>query len=57
MSVVDAKPKRLFDDEAIRATQEMRFKPKVVNGHPVRVNGVQYRIIFQLEIERSNTND
>lgn len=55
--VVDANPKRLFDDEAIRAAQEMRFKPKVVNGHPVRVNGVQYRIIFQLENERSNTND
>ncbi|MDE0093441.1 MAG: energy transducer TonB [Gammaproteobacteria bacterium] len=49
--VVDAKPKRLFDDKAIKAAQKMRFRPKVVNGQPVRVKGVQIRIIFELENE------
>jgi len=49
--VVDAKPNRLFDDEAIKAAQKVRFRPKVVNGQPVPVKGVQIRIIFELENE------
>ncbi len=30
--VVDAKPRRVFDREAIRAILKFKFKPKVVNG-------------------------
>ena len=30
--VVDAKPRRIFDREAIRAILKFKFKPKVVNG-------------------------
>ncbi len=33
--VVDAKPKRIFDREAIRAILKFKFKPKVVDGQPV----------------------
>ncbi len=30
--VVDAKPRRIFDREAIRAILKFKFKPKIVNG-------------------------
>lgn len=30
--VVDAKPRRMFDREAIRAILKFKFKPKIVNG-------------------------
>jgi len=30
--VVDAKPRRIFDREAVRAILKFKFKPKVVNG-------------------------
>ncbi len=33
--VVDAKPRRIFDREAIRAILKFKFKPKVVNGQGV----------------------
>ena len=33
--VVDAKPRRIFDREAIRAILKFKFKPKVVNGQAV----------------------
>ena len=34
-SVVDAKPPRVFDREAIRAILKWKFKPRVVDGRPV----------------------
>lgn len=36
VSVVDAEPKRIFDREAIRAVMRWKFKPKVVDGKPVK---------------------
>lgn len=33
--VVDSKPRRIFDREAIRAILKFKFKPKVVNGQGV----------------------
>ncbi len=33
--VVDAKPRRIFDREAIRAILKFKFKPKIVNGQGV----------------------
>ena len=45
--VVDAKPRRIFDREAIRAILKFKFKPKVVNG--VKVEQVATQTIgFEL---------
>jgi protein TonB len=35
VKVTEAKPRRVFDREAIRAIRKWRFKPKRVNGKPV----------------------
>jgi len=48
--VVDAKPKRIFDREAIRAILKFKFKPKVVNG--VKVEQIATQTIgFELPDE------
>jgi periplasmic protein TonB len=47
--VVDAKPKGLFDDAAVRAVGRWRYNPKVVEGVAVERVGVQTMITFQLE--------
>lgn len=46
-TVVDAKPKRIFDREAIRAILKFKFKPKVVNGQQVEQIATQ-TIEFEL---------
>src|SRR5688572_21135972 len=47
--VVDAEPKDVFDDAALKAIARWRYNPKVENGVPVDRVGVQARILFQLE--------
>jgi protein TonB len=47
--VVDAKPKGLFDDAAVRAVGRWRYNPKVVEGVAVERRGVQTMITFHLE--------
>ena len=47
--VVDAMPKSVFDDAALKAIARWRYNPKVENGAPVERVGVQTRIVFQLE--------
>ncbi|MSQ98045.1 MAG: energy transducer TonB [Xanthomonadales bacterium] len=47
--VVEAKPKGLFDDAAVRAVGRWRYNPKVVEGVAVERVGVQTMITFQLE--------
>src|SRR5210317_592649 len=39
----------LFERAAIRAVLKFKYKPRVVDGVPVRVPGVKTRISFQLE--------
>jgi protein TonB len=46
--VVDAVPKEVFDDAALKAIVRWRYNPKVENGAPVERVGVQTRIVFQL---------
>ena len=46
--VVDAMPKSVFDDAALKAIARWRYNPKVENGAPVERVGVQTRILFQL---------
>ncbi|HET7608387.1 MAG TPA: energy transducer TonB [Gammaproteobacteria bacterium] len=47
--VVDAMPKNVFDDAALKAIARWRYNPKVENGTAVERVGVQTRILFQLE--------
>ncbi|MCP8900857.1 energy transducer TonB [Gilvimarinus xylanilyticus] len=39
---------RVFNSAAIRAAEGFKYKPKVENGVPVEVHGVQNRFIFEL---------
>ena len=46
--VVEAKPEGLFDRAAIDAALKFKYKPRVVNGTPTEVTGVQNRITFEM---------
>lgn len=46
--VIDSKPPRIFDREAIRAILKWKFKPRVVNGQPVPMRATQ-TIDFSLD--------
>lgn len=47
--VVKAEPEGLFDRAAIDAVLKFKYKPRVVNGEPAAVSGVQNRITFELD--------
>ena len=47
--VVDADPKNIFDDAALKSIARWRYNPKVEDGTPVERVGVQTIIRFQLE--------
>lgn len=46
--VTDASPKRVFDREATRAVRKWKYKPKVENGVPLVVTGVNVKVDFML---------
>ena len=46
--VIEAVPPRVFDSAAKRAALKFKYKPKVVDGKPVEVEGVMNKITFQL---------
>lgn len=48
-TVIEAKPPGIFDRAAINAALKFKYKPKVVNGEPIDVAGVQNRIVFELQ--------
>lgn len=43
---------KVFERNAIRAAERFKYKPKVVDGEPVSVDGVRTEITFVLEDER-----
>jgi protein TonB len=47
--VVDAMPKNIFDDSALKAIARWRYNPKVEGGVAQERVGMQTRIVFQLE--------
>lgn len=47
--VVKAEPAGYFERAALKAASKFKYKPKVINGEPVDVAGVQNKIIFQME--------
>ncbi len=50
--VLEAKPPSIFDRSAIRAALKFKYKPKILNGKPVRVTGVKNRITYELKEEQ-----
>lgn len=47
--VVEAQPENIFDQAAMDAVLKFKYKPRVVNGEPVEVNGVQNRLTFAID--------
>ena len=48
IEVIDAKPKRMFEREAIRALKKSKYQPKVENGVAVERFGQTRRVEFKL---------
>ena len=49
IKVLDAYPDDTFNRSAIRAAGKSRFKPRIVNGSPVAVTGMQKKYTFLLD--------
>ncbi|MEX1198253.1 MAG: M56 family metallopeptidase [Pseudohongiellaceae bacterium] len=49
IEIVKADPSGVFDQSAIEATAAVEYRPKVIDGVPVPVSGVQY--VFRYELE------
>jgi protein TonB len=47
--VVEANPKGIFEQAAMDAALKFKYKPRVVNGEPTEVSGVQNRITFKID--------
>lgn len=47
--VIEANPERIFDSAAIKAALKFKYKPRIVDGEPVDVAGVQNKLTFQIE--------
>ena len=47
--IIESKPPGIFDRAALQAALKFKYKPKVVNGEPIDVAGVQNRITFELQ--------
>ena len=48
-AVIDAKPRGVFDKNALRAIERWRYRPAVVDGRAVERRGLQVRLVFELE--------
>jgi len=46
--VIESDPPGVFDREALRAVLKFKYKPRILNGEPVRVEGVLHRLTFEL---------
>lgn len=47
--VVEAEPEGLFERAALDAAMKFKYKPRVVNGEPTEVSGIQNRISFEID--------
>lgn len=44
-------PDTIFERSALKAAEKIKYKPRVVDGQPVDVPGVQYKFLFQMAKE------
>ena len=49
VKVLEAQPKRIFDREARRALKKWKYKPKIVDGKPVKQVNMKVQLDFSLE--------
>ncbi|GAA4891813.1 energy transducer TonB [Ferrimonas pelagia] len=49
VQVIEAEPRRLFDQEARRALRKWKYKPKIVDGKPVKQLSQTVRLDFTLD--------
>jgi protein TonB len=49
VTVLEAKPKRIFDKEARRALRKWKYKPKVVEGKAMRQPGLTVQLDFKMD--------
>lgn len=47
--VVEANPQGIFEQAALDAVVKFKYKPRVINGEPTAVAGVQNRITFEID--------
>ena len=47
--VLDADPPGVFDRAAMKAVERFKYKPRVINGQPQVVHGVEHLITFKLD--------
>lgn len=47
--IVESKPPGVFDTAALQAASKFKYKPRVVDGEPIEVPGVQNKITFEIE--------
>ncbi|MCY7295949.1 energy transducer TonB [Alteromonas sp. a30] len=49
VEVIEAEPRRVFDREAKRALRKWKYKPKIVEGKPVKQFNMKVQLDFRLE--------
>jgi len=49
VEVIEAEPRRIFDREAKRALRKWKYKPKIVDGKPVKQTGMKVQLDFKME--------
>ncbi|RUO78771.1 energy transducer TonB [Idiomarina tyrosinivorans] len=49
VEILDSQPRRVFDREARRALLRWKYKPKVIDGKPVRQEGMTVQLDFNLQ--------
>jgi len=46
---VDCSPKGIFERASVKASTKFKYKPRVVDGEPIEVAGVQNKFTYELE--------
>jgi protein TonB len=49
--VVSDCPESVFERPSIKAAEKFKYKPRVVDGNPVKVPGVRNRFVFEMQTE------
>ena len=46
---VDCSPQGVFESASVKAAEKFKYKPRVVDGEPIEVAGVQNKFTYELE--------